>query len=274
MANNILKEKLMSGKVVVGMSEHTGSPVIAEIMGIAGFDFVYIDTEHTPFGLETVENLVRASDSVGTTPIVRVYENDPHLIMRVLDTGAQGIVVPGIRSSEDARRAVEACRYPPEGSRGVCAGVRAVGYSLDSWGAKTRNANKDTLVQIIIENREAVNNLDEILAVSGVDVISFGSGDYSQDVGLTRNHPDVEAVKQDVMRRALAGGKQVICLLLQDLTSIGNYLSFKQMKRYYDMGVRGFMYTSDVLVWAQLCKDLAEAKKTLASGRSQSTGGY
>ncbi len=264
---NVLKEKLLASELVVGMSEHTGSPVLAEIMGIAGFDYVWIDTEHTPLSLETVENLVRASDSVGTTPIVRIYKNDPHLIMRVLDTGAQGVIVPQIRTAEDARRTVEACKYPPEGIRGVCSGVRAVGYSFVNWETKAREANQEKLIGMIIENRDAVNNLDEILTVSGVDAIIPGAADYSQDVGLTRSHPDVEAVMQDVIRRTLAAGKQVICILTQDLTSIPDYLSFKQLRRYYDMGVRGFLYTNDVLVWAQLCKDLANVKNILASAQ-------
>ncbi len=261
---NILKEKLKAGKLVVGMSDHTGSPAIVEIMGMAGFDYVWIDTEHTPFGMETVEELVRAADSVGATPIVRLYENDPHLIMRTLDTGSKGIIVPQIRSAEDAQKAVQASRFPPEGSRGMCPGVRASGYLLSSWNNYWPQANKDTLVVVIIENRQAVNNLDEILSVPGVDAVIPGPADYAQEVGLPVNHPDVDVVMQDVIRKTLTAGKQIIAILLEDLSSTADYLSFKQMKRYYAMGVRGFLYTNDVLVWAQLCKDLADAKKIVA----------
>jgi len=262
-----LKEKIVAGELILGMSVHMGSPTIVEIMGLAGFDYVWVDTEHTPFSLETVEELVRASESAGATPIVRVYENDPHLIMRTLDAGAQGIIVPMIRTAADARRAVEASRMPPEGSRGTCAGVRAYGYSLDNWEAKVRKVNQNMVVGVIIENRDAVKNLDEILNVRGIDIIIPGPADYSQEVGLSRHHPEVQTVMRDVIHRSLAAGKLVLVIILRDLTSIPNYLTFQQMKEYYTMGVRGFMYTNDALVWMALCKDLAHAREMLAGTR-------
>jgi 4-hydroxy-2-oxoheptanedioate aldolase len=264
---NIMKEKLVAGELVVGMSDHTGSPAIVEIMAKVGFDYVWIDTEHTPFGMEKVEELVRASDAGGATPVVRVYMNDPYLIMRTLDTGAQGIIVPNVRSAEDARRAVQATRFPPEGKRGMCPGVRAAGYLLSNWNAYWPKANQEIFVAVIVENREGVKNLDEILSVPGVDAVVPGPGDYSQEVGLPISHPEVVSVMHDVIRRTLKAGKQIISILLEDLTSTASYLSFKQMKREYDMGVRGFLYTNDVLVWAQLCKDLAGAKNALIGAR-------
>lgn len=99
------------------MSDHTGSQVVVDIMCMVGFDFIWIDTEHASFHMETVEELIRVADSSGATPIVRISKNDPRIIMQALDSGAKGIVIPQIRIAKDALHAVEATRYPPYCSR-------------------------------------------------------------------------------------------------------------------------------------------------------------
>ncbi len=113
----ILTEKVLSGELIIGMSDHTGSQVVVEIMGMVGFDFIWIDAEHTSFHMETVEELIKAADSSGATPIVRISKNDPRIIMQALDSGAKGIVIPQIRTAKDALHAVETTRYPPFCSR-------------------------------------------------------------------------------------------------------------------------------------------------------------
>ena len=255
-----LKDKILSGELIIGMSDHTGSEVVVEIMGMVGFDFVWIDTEHTSLSMETVEKMIRAADSAGVPSIVRVGKNDPHIIMQALDSGAKGIVIPQIRTAKDALQAIEATRYPPEGKKGMCPGVRGAGYLLENWDSYWPKSNREVVVAVIIENEDAVANLPDILSVPGIDLIIPGPGDYSQELGLPINHPKVEKVMKSVIDQSLSAGKQVMCILLGDLESITKYLTFNQLKRYYNLGARGFLFCNDVLLWAQLCKDLTKSR--------------
>ena len=117
---NKLKKNLQSGKVVIGPFLKLADPAIVEIAGLAGFDFVIIDTEHGTISFETAQNLIRSAEIAGITPIIRVSENSPALILRSLDIGAQGVQVPQVSTKDDAVRAVEATKFFPQGSRGVC----------------------------------------------------------------------------------------------------------------------------------------------------------
>lgn len=181
---NKTKEKLKNGEIVVGTFVTFPSPTVVEICGHAGFDFVLIDAEHGPLSPGSVEDMIRAADVTGMTPIVRVTYNHPKVILRYLDVGAQGVQIPMVKTAEDARQAVEAVKYYPEGKRGA-GGARASAWGMkggfDQW---IIDSNRETLVIIQIETKESVDNVAEILAVEGVDVLLIGRLDLSHAYGI------------------------------------------------------------------------------------------
>ncbi|WP_227376857.1 HpcH/HpaI aldolase family protein [Haladaptatus halobius] len=180
---NELRQAVHSGESVVGTWLSIGHPTVAEVSAELGFDFAVVDAEHTSMSLETVENLTRAVDAAGgeTVPIVRVPDADSTRIKRVLDTGVSGVIVPMVETVEQARKVVEATRYPPDGSRGV-AGARASTYGLELANYFER-ANDELLVVAQIETAEGVENAAAIAAVDGIDALFVGPTDLSASVG-------------------------------------------------------------------------------------------
>lgn len=184
MRKNAIKEKLKNGEVAIGTFVTFRSATMVEICGHAGFDFVILDAEHGPLTPQSCEDLVRAADVTGMTPIVRVTRNDPQEILRYLDIGALGVQIPMVRTEEDARRAVEATKYHPLGHRGM-GGARASAWGMKGGFAQyAEDANRETMVIIQIETKEAVKNISAILSVEGVDAILIGRLDLSQDLGI------------------------------------------------------------------------------------------
>src|SRR5690349_3439709 len=146
MRTNQLKRKLAAGEVVVGSFVHVASARLTEIISLIGFDFVVIDTEHGPIDIGVAEDMVRAAELQGVTPIIRITHNSPHLMLRSLDIGAQGVHVPDINTVEDARLAVASSKYGPVGHRGL-AGTRAADYGLkQALGDYAPAANRETMV--------------------------------------------------------------------------------------------------------------------------------
>ncbi len=182
MVKNVVKRKIRAGEATVGNWVSLPSPSIVEILAEIGMDWLVLDTEHGPFGEEILEDMMRALRGTGVVPIVRVAETDPALIKKALDRGAQGIICPLVNSAEEARLAVSACKYPPEGIRGV-AGTRASDYgrNLDTY---FRTWNEEVLVICQIETRAALENVEEIAAVPGVDMLFVGPFDLSANLGV------------------------------------------------------------------------------------------
>ena len=154
---------------------------------------------------QTAEEMVRAAEVVDITPLVRVPANRPEVILRYLDRGAAGVVVPHVNTRGDAERAVAAVKFAPEGTRGYAAGRWTIGTS----GNPFEFANRETLVICMVEELEGVTNLEEILAVPGVDVIHIGAGDLSQTLGVIGQpkHPRVLDLVRQLITRTVAGGK-------------------------------------------------------------------
>jgi len=176
---NLLKEKIREGKAVIGTFVELGHPDVTNILSHAGFDWLLIDGEHSPIGFETMERLLMAMDGSGCTPIVRPQWNDPVIIKRVLDIGAHGVLVPWVNSREEAEAAVQACRYPPDGIRGW--GPRRAERFDPDYRA---TANDEMLVSVQIETQKAIDNLEEITAVEGVDALYIGPYDLSNNLGF------------------------------------------------------------------------------------------
>ena len=200
------KTKLSQGQICIGTGISFIDPTITEALcGL--LDFVWIDMEHTALSLETVQAHVMATKGGGTTPLVRVSWNDPVIIKPVLDIGAAGVIVPLIRTAEDARRAVAACRYPPEGIRGY-GPRRPSNYGRQGGSAFCQSANESVIVIVQIEHLDAVNNLDEILSVQGLTGIVVGPNDLSGSMGHMGEprHPAVLRVIETVIAKARQSG--------------------------------------------------------------------
>lgn len=196
---NRLKQALRAEQPVFGLFCSTPVPIVVEMIGCAGFDFVIIDTEHALVNPETLENMVRAADVVGLTALVRVPDASSGAILRALDAGAGGVVVPRMRSRDDAQRAVTACRYYPDGERGLNAG-RAAEFGKIDLNGYVQMANREILVVLMIEDRHGVEALPEILSVPGIDLILEGAADLSQSLGIPwqTRHPLVREALQRI----------------------------------------------------------------------------
>ena len=190
--NNHVKEKLGSGKVTVGLWALILNPQSASIVASSGVDWILFDTEHGPPSFETVDVLVQSTAGRGAAPLVRVVWNDINAIKQALDTGAFGVVVPWVNTKEEAERAVLYCKYPPDGLRGCAPGraASAWGVSIDEYLA---TANDEILVAIQIETKKAVENIEEIVTVNGVDATFIGPMDLSMSLGYRGQpfHPRV-----------------------------------------------------------------------------------
>jgi 2-keto-3-deoxy-L-rhamnonate aldolase RhmA len=198
--------KLRSGQVCLGTGISFTDATVTEAL-CSVLDYVWIDMEHTALSLETVQAHIMATNGSTTTPLVRVAWNDPVLIKPVLDVGAAGIVVPLVRSAEEARRAVAACHYPPEGIRGY-GPRRPSNYGRIGGPSFCENANANVLVVIQIEHIEAVNNLDAILSVPGLTSVVVGAMDLSGSMGYMGQprHPEVLRTIDNIVAKARQAG--------------------------------------------------------------------
>jgi len=176
-----LKQKLKNNELTIGSWIMIGHPVSVEVMVLAGFEWLVVDIEHTSIDLQTLENLIRAIQTNNIKALVRVSKNEEVIIKRVLDMGADGIIVPMICSKEDALNAVNYAKYPPIGKRGV--GL----YRASAYGTKfeeyKKYVNEELVIIAQIEHINAVNNIDEILQVKGIDGTLIGPYDLSSSLG-------------------------------------------------------------------------------------------
>src|SRR5215471_4578346 len=207
MQQNRVKKILREGGLALGT--HAGGiadPQIVELIGLAGFDAAFIDMEHTTYDLHDVQLAVMAAERVGITPIVRTPGFDPAFILRLLDMGVQGVQVPHVSSAKTARAAVNAVRYPPLGERGMAAGSRAADYGRIPLVEHMAQSNREILLACMIEDMEAVERIDEIAAVEGVDLLAVGPSDLSRSLGVS-GQPDHPRLVAAIDRVCAAAGK-------------------------------------------------------------------
>ncbi|MGO4386738.1 HpcH/HpaI aldolase/citrate lyase family protein [Microvirga sp. 2YAF29] len=189
---NTLKQRLQNSEKVLGCWTMLGNPHVTEILALAGFDYLILDQEHGLGDPTSLSLQLQAVSATSATPIVRVPWNDHVYLKRVLDAGVEGVMIPSVETAEEARAAVAACRYPPLGRRGTAAStVRASSYGMAPDYVSTCADN--LLIVIQIESAKGVGNIDEILAVEGIDVMFIGPYDLSATVGQMGNlkHPEV-----------------------------------------------------------------------------------
>ncbi len=205
--HNPFKTRLLRGEPQFGIFCMSVAAQTADALIDARFDFLLFDAEHTPTSLPILNAQVLALAGSATQMAVRMPSNDPVLFKPVLDMGIDTLMVPNIRTADEARAAVRAVRYPPEGQRGVGGSVRATRYGRDSGYYATAAGRVCLLLQI--ESAEGLRNLDAICAVEGVDGLFFGPVDLSTDMGYLAQptHPEVMAAALDGVRRVAAAGK-------------------------------------------------------------------
>lgn len=202
MKPNSLRTRLLNGTPVIGtMIQEITSPFIVHAFANAGFDFVYVDMEHGRFNLETAAALIQTIRLTEMVPLVRVPDNQYPLIARVLDAGAQGVMIPRVETPEQAERAVQAVRYPPIGQRGLAVARGHNDYKRQDPIAFAEEANRENLVIVQIESKAAVECVEEIVSVPGVDIALVGPGDLSQSLGISMKmeHPEIVAAVEKVV---------------------------------------------------------------------------
>ena len=234
---NPLKEALQSGKPVIGVTITVGHPEVAAALATAGFDFFWFEMEHSPLTLQSLRDMILATRGLDIVPITRVPYNESWMPKRVLDLGSLGVIFPFTSTRELAEQAVRACRYPPEGVRGFGPGLALSRWNLDG-PSYIRYANQNVLVVVIIEQKEAVEHIDEIASVPGVDVLFIGTSDlsFSLGVGGQVNQPIV----QDAIRKVLETGKK-------HNIAVGLPLgSAEEINRRIKEGFRFFQASSDL----------------------------
>ncbi len=245
---NQFRRDLIARKKLIGCWCSLGSPITTEVMGLAGFDWLLLDGEHAPNDvLSFIPQLMALKDSA-SAPVVRPPWNDAVIIKRLLDAGFYNFLIPFVESADDARRAVAATRYPPQGVRGVSVSHRSNRYGTVPEYFDVINDNIAVIVQI--ENRKAVAAIDEICAVDGVDCVFIGPSDLAAGYGYLGNplHPEVQEAMQKIIASAKAHGKPAGILAPVEADA----------RRYLEMGVTFVAVGSDLGVFrnaSQMLRD-------------------
>jgi 4-hydroxy-2-oxoheptanedioate aldolase len=233
-----LKERLKADEAVFGTWCLIPSPEVIDVLAAAGLDFVLIDMEHGPMDFATAMRMATAASSRGCEPVIRVpYANEAD-VLRALDTGAAGVVVPHVETPEARRQAVSWMKYPPAGVRGFSPYTRAGGYA--SRPGHTLRENERTLAGILVETTEGIANLPAILDDPRLDLVYVGTYDLSVALGLPGDvkHPKVRQALRDAVKLARAAGKAAGCL----------FHDAAEREEFLDMGIRFLCYRVDSAV--------------------------
>ncbi len=205
MIDGAFRARLKAGEPLAGVFVSIESPTTAELLALAGVDYLMIDGEHNPIGPAEAVDMIRAAEGRGAPVMARVGENAQQVIAKYLDAGALGIMTPMVNDAADARRVVDSVKYPPSGKRGL-AGVRANDFATSP--DYTSRANDATVVMVQIETLDGIDNADEIIATDGVDAVFLGPSDLSVALGVPgqTKHPSVlEAIEQLTAKITRAG---------------------------------------------------------------------
>ena len=248
---NPLRAKLQKGETIYGtmLRDFTTSPEICEFLSRAGFDYVIVDGEHSPCGYETINQLVLASRPAGVAFLARVSDATYTLVARMLDTGVEGIMAPRVEDKKTVEEVVAAAKYPPIGRRGFGLRDFHLGDKPVAIPEAIAHFNENTVVIIQIESQKALDNLDEMLSVPGVDVALVGPTDLSISLGCPgeSEHPRMEEALQHVVavcqRKGVAPGV--------------HFPVFELSKKWHAKGMRFVMCSSDGALFNQAAKELA-----------------
>lgn len=241
----VFRKALHSEQGAFGPFMITSDPAFVEAAGYAGYDFVLLDMEHGPGTFENLQNLIRAANVSGVCPVVRVPRGTDIWIDQALDVGAGAIMIPQIDSADQVRAAVSAAKFSPRGTRGTCRFVRSAAYGAIP-GADYFAKAQDTMVILQAEGQKAIDNLDDILSVEGVDIVFVGPYDLSASLGIIGqiNHPLVMERIAQIVHKAAAKGVQVGCFA--DSAESG--------RKLLEMGVKFIGYSCDTAIFMNMAK--------------------
>ncbi len=251
-----LKERLEKGEILIGTFLSLGNPITTEIVANAGFDFVVIDLEHGLGSEADVANQLLGLKNTNVSSIIRVESFQKQRIHRVLDLGADGIMCPQIANAEEAKQAVGAMRYPPEGIRGVAKMTRAARYG-DEFAIYQEKSKEELLGIIQIETIAALDHLDEIANIDGVDVLFIGPSDLSMALGIfgQTDHPKFVSTVHLIVNAAVKAKKQV-GILLPDPSGANTFI---------DMGIRFIACGTEAGFLNKAAKQTAEELRKIAA---------
>lgn len=232
---NRFKRDLLEGKKLIGCWSSLANPFTTEILGLAGFDWLLLDGEHSPNDLQSFILQLMALKDSASAPVVRPQWNDTIQIKRLLDAGFYNFLIPFVETAEEAQRAVAATRYPPHGVRGVSVSMR--GNRFGTVPNYQQVSDENIMVSVQIESRKGVERIDEICAVDGVDSVFIGPSDLSAGFGHMGNpgHHEVQAAIERVIAAAKAAGKPIGILAPVEADA----------RRYLEMGVTMVAVGSD-----------------------------
>ncbi len=250
---NKTKQKLKEGLACVGLFLCHASYDWAELLSKIGFDWVLLDMEHGSIHFDMLPWVLAATSGGDATPLVRVPSNDPVDVKLVLDNGAQGVMFPQINSKEEAVKAVSACRYPPDGIRGV--GPRRASLYYTQLYDYLKTANQEIMTIVQIETREAVSHINEILSVPGIDVAFVGPADLSASMGYITSFPKIEREVLDAIITVLEA-----CKKLNVVPGIWGG-TVEDVNQYVERGFRFVALGEDADYMAKVKEDLEKIKK-------------
>ena len=249
--NHALRQ-LRAGKLAIGVGLRQARTVdTAQLMKTAGFDWLFIDCEHNSMGTDTAAQIASASLAVGITPVVRVAGKEHWLVSRMLDNGAQGVVVPHVESEVEAKRIADHCRFPPVGHRSMGGGLQQLGFAPVPVGEAARIVNEETLVVVMLESPRGIENCDAIAAVPGIDALLIGTNDLCFEMGIPGqfNDPRVREAYTKVIAACRKHGK---------FPGMGGMYTAELLQRHIDMGVQLILSGSDFSLLMQAGKARAD----------------
>jgi 4-hydroxy-2-oxoheptanedioate aldolase len=249
--NTTLRDRLSAGENVFGPFLKIPAAAPVEIVGYAGFDFCIVDLEHSPYTLERAEELVRAAQGAGVAPIIRTFDSQPSTLVRALDTGCEGILVPNVKSLAEAEMVARGARFHPLGERGMDPHARSARYRTIPKEIYFAEADKQTLVGVQVEGMEGVQNLDDIVDVEGIDLVFIGPYDLSQSLGVPGqiDAPAVLAKVEEIVAVVRARGK-----------ALGIYAdNLEEARRWQGLGVQFVAISVDVYIFLRACQSIVEA---------------
>ncbi|HKV45017.1 MAG TPA: aldolase/citrate lyase family protein [bacterium] len=216
MTANSFRQRVHGGETVLGTILPLPSPEVAEITGLAGYDFLLLDMEHGPVTVDVLGGLVRACRAVNVAPLARVPEDHPKTILRALDVGCVGVMIPQVDTPQQAAAAVAATKYAPAGTRSLAGATAAAAWGKVSMSDHVASSNATTMSVLQIETRRGFEAVEAIARVPGVDVLFIGPSDLSQSLGHPGDpaHPDIQAAIRRIIGVGRAAGVPVGILAL------------------------------------------------------------
>jgi 2-keto-3-deoxy-L-rhamnonate aldolase RhmA len=236
--NHALRQ-LRAGKLAIGLGLRQARTVdIAQIAKTSGFDWLFIDCEHNSMDTDIAAQIAAASLAVGITPVVRVAGKEHWLASRMLDNGAQGIVVPHVESGLEAKRVADHCRFPPLGHRSMGGGLQQLGFAPMPVGEAARIVNEQTLVVVMLESPQGIANCEEIAATPGIDALLIGTNDLCFEMGIPGKFDDPRIA--EAYKKVIAA-----CRKHGKFPGMGGMYTAELLERHIGMGVQLILSGSD-----------------------------